>query len=165
MRIGGPVDLWLVAESEPAAGAALGLCRQADVRVRFPVGDHWLARDDGLEGACLTLGQVARSLEWVSEGVVVGGRYPLAALALAAARRGFSGLESLGGLPGTVADGIHAGFFGSRPLALRVLRGTRPATLTLDKWKPSHAVVWVRLSLDLELPTTVLARTDRKSVV
>ncbi len=159
LRVGGTVDLWLVAETETAAAAALKGCREAGVKLRTLSGEHWLARDEGLEGACLVMGAMARRIRPIAGGLEVGARFPLAALALFAGRAGLTGLEGLAGRPGTVADGLRRGLLGDRVSQLRVLRGSRPTTIKPEQWKETQAVVWVRLALSLELPATVLART------
>lgn len=160
LRVGGPVDLWLVAETEAAAVAALGACKAGGVKVRALDGEHWLARDEGLEGACLVLGAVARTVEVREDGEVrAGGRVAMAALAEQVARSGLTGLERHGGRPGTVAEAVAAGQLGDAVRSLRVLRGARATTVSPDKLKSTHTVITVDLVLGLELPTTVLAHT------
>jgi len=160
MRVGGPVDLWLVAESEEAAVAALTLCKGAGVRVRTLAGDHWLARDDGLEGACLVLGAFARRIERVADGPLrAGARVAVAALAQAASRQGLTGLEACGGRPGTVAEALTAGLLAEHAVSLRVLRGARATTLAPASWRPTQALVSVDLALGVAQQTTLLKRT------
>ncbi len=157
LRVGGPVDLWLVAETEQAATQALGHCRASGVKVRVLSGEHWLARDEGLEGACLVLGRCARAIDATGEGLRVGGRVLVAVAAEAAARAGLTGLEELAGRPGTVAEAIDAGQLTGPVVRLRVLRGSRASTVSPAKRKASQPIIHAELALRPEAAETVAA--------
>lgn len=163
LRVGGPVGLWLVAETEAAAVAAQKICRDGGVKVRTLTGEHWLARDEGLEGACLVLGHFARRIEPRDGGLRVGAQVPSARLALRAASLGLTGLEALAGHPGTVAEALAQGLFGDAVTGVRALRGSRAANLTPEKWTPTQPPIRVDLALKLALPTTVRAASRTRA--
>ncbi len=159
LRVGGPVELWLVAETETAARAAAVACQRAGVKVRSVHGAHWLARDEGVTGACLVFGDAAWGLGRVDGGLEVGARHPVAALAAASARLGLSGLETLGGRPGTVAEALFEGRLRDVVDRIRVLRGTRVSWLGPDQLRENHHLLRVRLHLEVEDPEVVRSRT------
>lgn len=106
-RVGGPADLFLV----PADGAdlqrALRLLQEAAIPW-FPLGagSNLLVGDGGVRGAVICLRRL-RQLSFEGEGDVrAGAGLPLMTLIRAAARRGWSGLENLAGIPGSVGGGV-----------------------------------------------------------
>ncbi len=159
LRIGGPAELWLVAETEASARAAAVACQRAKVKLRAVAGGHWLARDEGVPGACLAIGAVGRGCVPVEGGLEVGARHPSAALALAAVRLGLSGVENLGGRPGTVGEALLEGLLDKVVDAVRVLRATRAGWIGLDQLRPGHHLLRTRLALAPADTGVVRART------
>lgn len=106
-RVGGPADLFLV----PADGAdlqrALRLLQEAGIPwLPLGAGSNLLVGDGGVRGAIICLRRL-RELTFEKEGGVrAGAGLPLMTLIRAAARRGWSGLENLAGIPGTVGGGV-----------------------------------------------------------
>jgi UDP-N-acetylmuramate dehydrogenase len=130
-RIGGPADLFLVAESEAElAAAARWAGREGVDLLVLGAGSNILVADEGVRG--LVLVNRASTLQWPDLGTDEPGRefaghptkarvplraasgVPLSSLARQAARRGLGGLEWAVGIPGTLGGAIvqNAGAYG-----------------------------------------------------
>lgn len=106
-RVGGAADLFLVPADREDLCAALALLGVAGIPW-FPLGagSNLLVRDGGFRGAAIHLGALRELIFLPGGEAVAGGGLPLMTLIRQAARRGLSGLEALGGIPGTVGGGI-----------------------------------------------------------
>lgn len=148
LRVGGPAELWLVAETEAAARAAADLCRAHEVKIHPVDGDQLAAKDGGTDGAWLRLGGFAEGVA-VGEGTLdVGAATPVAVVASCAYRLGLGGLEKLFGVAGTVAEAFRAAWLGDCVRAVRALRGTRISDLSPDQVKDAH--ILLRLTLEVQ---------------
>jgi UDP-N-acetylmuramate dehydrogenase len=106
-RIGGPAR-WLVEPATPSQAAdTLRAARECDIPVRLlGGGSNLLVRDGGVDGAVLRLNRLA-GVAWGPDGsATVEGGASLPRLVKEATRRGFSGLEGLTGVPGSVAGAL-----------------------------------------------------------
>ena len=122
LRLGGPIELWLLAETEAAAGEAAPTLREAGVTLKAWQEPDWVL-DGGLSGAWMALGEVGRGVSRDETTVEVGAAVGAAALAAWAEAEGLGGLESLAGRAGTVLAAWRADVL--EPSAVRMLRGTR----------------------------------------
>ncbi len=122
LRLGGPIDLWLLAETEAAAGEAARLASAADVPLRpWSAAPDWVL-DGGLGGAWMALGGAARGMTRDGLMVDVGTEVGASVFACWAEAEGLAGVEALAGRAGTVASAWRAGHVA--PVAVRALRGS-----------------------------------------
>lgn len=119
LRIGGPADIF----AAPRDLAALSIMHAHLRRERIPFfplggGTNILVRDGGIEGAVVSFRSLIK-IEPVKEDnghvfLSVGSGTPLQRLVSFSKEKGYSGLEGLAGIPGTVGGAIcgNAGAFG-----------------------------------------------------
>jgi UDP-N-acetylmuramate dehydrogenase len=112
MRVGGPADLFITAESTDELARAVRLARQHDVPCRvLGSGCNVLIADQGVHG--LVIANRAASISFEGRVVHAESGAKLAILAQRAAEAGLSGLAWAAGLPGTVGGAVvgNAGAF------------------------------------------------------
>lgn len=107
--------------------AALATCRAERMPFRILGGGaNVLVADQGLDGAVIQLaGPEFTRVEFDGETVCAGGAVDLPKLIRRAARRGLAGLETLGGIPGTVGGCIRMNAGGRRRAIAEVVRRVR----------------------------------------
>jgi UDP-N-acetylmuramate dehydrogenase len=113
VRVGGPADLLIVAESVQEVIRSVKLARQHDVVYRVIGGGcNVLVADRGLRG--LVIVNRADSISFEGERIRADSGARLAVLAQRAVDRGLDGLAWAAGLPGTVGGAVvgNAGAFG-----------------------------------------------------
>ena len=120
LRVGGPIELWLVAETEAAVETACGLCKEAGHRVRPVASEHFLVRDGGVDGVWMKLGAVGQGIVERDSLLDVGADHPVAALAARAETLGGAGYQHLARRSGTVGEAFIAGLLDQRVEDLRV---------------------------------------------
>jgi len=109
LRLGGPVR-WLVAPADVESLAqVLRRCREMDVPCRvLGAGANVLAPDGGFDGVVIQLtDREMRRVEFHEGGATAGAGAELIPLCSRSARKGFSGLEPLAGVPATVGGAIR----------------------------------------------------------
>lgn len=120
-RTGGPADWYAYIESVQMLQEVIALCRQYTVPYYIVGnGSNLLVSDRGVDGVVMKLAGEFEELilqEIVPEGVcniAAGAGAMLSRLALAAGKKGFTGLEFAGGIPGTVGGAVlmNAGAYG-----------------------------------------------------
>jgi UDP-N-acetylmuramate dehydrogenase len=114
MRVGGPADLLVVAESTPQVIHSVRLARQHDIVCRVIGGGcNVLVADQGLRG--LVIVNRADLVSFDDGQVRADSGAKLAVLAERAVDRGLAGMAWAAGLPGTVGGAVvgNAGAFGS----------------------------------------------------
>jgi len=145
-RVGGPAELWLLAETEAAAVAAIKACKEAGQSVKYWTSTERIVRDGGLPGVWLTLGGFAGGAAEVEPGVVrAGARYPAAALGAWALANKRAGFDSVIGRAGTVGEAWAGGALRDRVRQVRALRRTRIVTCAPEKLPKSAQPVWFEL--------------------
>lgn len=115
-RIGGPAELFVEVESEPALQRLVAETTRAVVPFAIlGLGSNVLVPDEGLPGVVAKLGGELRQIQVRGEMVEVGAALPLAQLARRLAERGLVGLEALSGFPSTVGGAVvmNAGCYGT----------------------------------------------------
>lgn len=145
LRVGGPIELWLVAETEAAVETACGLCKEAGHRVRPVASEHFLVRDGGVDGVWMKLGAVGQGIVERDSLLDVGADHPVAALAARAETLGGAGYQHLARRSGTVGEAFIAGLLDQRVEDLRVLRGSKATDLPPEKILDAHMPLRVRL--------------------
>ena len=115
LRVGGAID-WVVSpETEAQAAAIVNEMDQASIGWRaLGSGSNILADDSDHHYVVLSLKDLKGELEFDGERVSVPAGYSLPRLCIDAGRQGLSGIEGLGGIPGTVGGALwmNAGAYG-----------------------------------------------------
>lgn len=115
LRVGGSID-WVVSpETEAQAAAIVHEMDQAGIGWRaLGSGSNILADDGEHHYVVLSLKELKGELEFDGERVSVPAGYSLPRLCIDVARQGLSGIEGLGGIPGTVGGALwmNAGAYG-----------------------------------------------------
>src|SRR6266849_5112142 len=115
LRVGGAIDWVLSPESEAQAAAVVYAMDQAGIGWRaLGSGSNILADDGDHRYVVLSLKELKGELEFDGERVSVPAGYSLPRLCIDVSRRGLSGIEGLGGIPGTVGGALwmNAGAYG-----------------------------------------------------
>src|SRR6476659_1100182 len=115
LRVGGAID-WVVSpENEAQAAAVVHAMDQVGIGWRaLGSGSNILADDGDHRYVVLSLKELKGELEFAGERVSVPAGYSLPRLCIDVSRRGLSGIEGLGGIPGTVGGALwmNAGAYG-----------------------------------------------------
>ena len=120
-RIGGPADVFVTAKEPEAIKAVLAFGRKADIPVTvIGNGSNLLVSDKGVEGIVLSIKGAGTELPAPiyadDEKAVfeVSAGMSLSAFSKACAKAGYTGTETLAGIPGSVGGGIamNAGAYG-----------------------------------------------------
>jgi UDP-N-acetylmuramate dehydrogenase len=115
LRVGGAIDWVLSPETEEQAAALVLEMDQAGIGWRaLGSGSNILADDGEHHYVVLSLKELKGELQFDGERVSVPAGYSLPRLCVDVARSGLSGIEGLGGIPGTVGGALwmNAGAFG-----------------------------------------------------
>jgi UDP-N-acetylmuramate dehydrogenase len=168
MKIGGPADYFLQAESGAMLIELLSLLdRHGITFCLLGNGSNVLISDLGVRGAVIRLAGDFKRAEWFEDekaaSVEVGAAYAVTQLVREAARRGYAGLEFAEGIPGSLGGALvmNAGAYGSEfeKVVVRVDGVTREGRLISFSrremtftYRDSHlppGVVVTRVSLQL----------------
>jgi len=115
LRVGGAIDWVLSPETEAQAAAIVNEMDQAGISWRaLGSGSNILADDGDHQYVVLSLKELKGELQFDGERVSVSAGYSLPRLCIDVARKGLSGIEGLGGIPGTVGGALwmNAGAYG-----------------------------------------------------
>jgi UDP-N-acetylmuramate dehydrogenase len=115
LRVGGPIDWLLSPDTEAQAAAIVHEMDQARIGWRaLGSGSNILADDSDHRYVVLSLKDLKGELKVDGERVSVPAGYSLPRLCIDAGRQGLSGIEGLGGIPGTVGGALwmNAGAYG-----------------------------------------------------
>ncbi|MGM8214384.1 UDP-N-acetylmuramate dehydrogenase [Bacillaceae bacterium W0354] len=116
IKIGGPADLLIKPNSIESLIETVKIVKKHNLSFRIiGRGSNLLIPDEGIRGAVIQLGKGLDHLEINGDQIRVGAGYPLVRLAAIISREGLSGLEFLGGIPGSVGGAVfmNAGAHGS----------------------------------------------------
>jgi UDP-N-acetylmuramate dehydrogenase len=130
LRVGGAIDWVLSPETEAQAAALVHEMDEAGIGWRaLGSGSNILADDGDHHYVVLSLKELKGELGFAGERVSVPAGYSLPRLCIDVGRQGLSGIEGLGGIPGTVGGALwmNAGAYGHEigtvTEAVRVARG------------------------------------------
>lgn len=115
-KIGGPADVLVEPNSIDHVIRLMQLINEYQLPWRvIGRGSNLLVTDEGIDGVIIKLGNGLDHLEIRDEQVLVGGGYSLIKLATLISKKGLSGLEFAGGIPGSVGGAVfmNAGAHGS----------------------------------------------------
>lgn len=120
MKIGGPADYFIEAQTDAALASLLRLLNQYAMNLcLLGNGSNVLISDRGVRGVVIRLAGEFKKIQWAEDGervhVNVGAAYAVTQLVREAARKGFAGLEFAEGIPGSVGGALfmNAGAYGS----------------------------------------------------
>jgi UDP-N-acetylmuramate dehydrogenase len=147
LRVGGAID-WVVSpETEEQAAAIVFEMDQAGITWRaLGSGSNVLADDGDHHYVVLSLKELKGALQFDGERVSIAAGYSLPRLCVDVARQGLSGIEGLGGIPGTVGGALwmNAGAYGHEigtvTECVRVARDGRVAEIPASdvQWNYRH---------------------------
>lgn len=115
-KIGGPASFFISPESEKQLQVVLQTLHELDIPwFILGKGSNLLIKDTGFPGAVIKLGKTFDTFRAEGQTVYAKGGCSLVKLSLQVSKLGLSGLEFIGGVPGTVGGGIcmNAGAHGS----------------------------------------------------
>jgi UDP-N-acetylmuramate dehydrogenase len=115
LRVGGAIDWVLSPETEGQAAAIVNEMDRAGIGWRpLGSGSNILADDGDHHYVVLSLKELKGELKFDGERVSVSAGFSLPRLCIEVARQGLSGIEGLGGIPGTVGGAVwmNAGAYG-----------------------------------------------------
>ncbi len=147
LRVGGAIDWVLTPQTEEQAAALVYEMDQAAIGWRaLGSGSNILADDGDHHYVVLSLKDLKGELKFDGERVSVPAGYSLPRLCIDVARHGLSGIEGLGGIPGTVGGALwmNAGAYGHEigtvTETVRVARDGRVVEVPGDKiqWNYRH---------------------------
>jgi UDP-N-acetylmuramate dehydrogenase len=116
MKIGGPAEIFIEPSSIENLQSTMKLIQKYKMNWRaIGRGSNLLVSDQGIEGVVIKLGTGLNELEVNGTEVKVGGGYSLVSFATIISKKGLSGLEFAGGIPGSVGGAVYmnAGAHGS----------------------------------------------------
>src|SRR5918996_4787714 len=107
LRVGGSIDWVISPETEEQAAAIVHELEQAGIGWRpLGSGSNVLADDNDHHYVVLSLSEMKGEVQFDGERVSVSAGYSLPRLCIDVARHGLSGIEGLGGIPGTVGGAL-----------------------------------------------------------
>lgn len=116
MKVGGPADCLVEPDSLKALEQIIHYVKSNDLPFRvIGRGSNLLMSDEGIRGVVIKLGKGMNELTINGTMVTVGAGYPLVPLATIISKKGLSGFEFAGGIPGSVGGAVYmnAGAHGS----------------------------------------------------
>ena len=148
LRVGGSID-WVISPlTEAEAAAVVNEMEKAGIGWRaLGSGSNVLADDGDHHYVVLSLSEMKGTVEIEGEFVSVSAGYSLPRLCVDVARRGLSGIEGLGGIPGTVGGALwmNAGAYGHEigtvTKSVRVARDGQVVSISGEsiQWNYRHA--------------------------
>jgi len=172
-RIGGPADCLIVPDTTEQLTAALDIIRRRQVPwFVLGKGSNTLVTDKGIRGVVIKLGEQFDTVRFDGETVHAGASYSFVRLSWEAAKKGLTGLEFAGGIPGTVGGAVYmnAGAHGSDVSRILIkaevlLENGELAMYTVDDMRYSyrHSVLQEKGGIVLSA-TFRLAYGDRKEI-
>ncbi len=176
LRVGGAIDWVISPETEEEAAAIVYELDQAGIGWRpLGSGSNVLADDHDHHYVVLSLSEMKGEVRFDGERVSVSAGYSLPRLCIDAARQGLSGIEGLGGIPGTVGGALwmNAGAYGHEigtvTESVRVAREGRVTEVSGEsiEWNYRHTsfkdgelLLGVTLHLTPDDPQQIKARMD-----
>jgi len=164
-RVGGLADIFLEINDEEELKKIINLCHQSQTPYFIlGGGSNILVKDSGIRGVVIKLGGELKKIQVFDNGrLVVGAGVLLPRLVNLISKKGFSGLESLVGIPGTVGGavmgnaGVSEKSIGNCIIAVKVLdkekvKITRlPAKDCGFSYRNSHLEKYIILEVEILL--------------
>jgi UDP-N-acetylmuramate dehydrogenase len=176
LRVGGSIDWVISPETEEQAAAIVYELEKAGIGWRaLGSGSNVLADDGDHHYVVLSLSDMKGEVQFDGDRVSVSAGYSLPRLCIDVARQGLSGIEGLGGIPGTVGGALwmNAGAYGHEigtvTETVRVAREGKVAGIPGDtiQWNYRHSsfkdgelLLGATLRLQPDEPERIKARMD-----
>jgi len=115
-KIGGPADLMIIPQNKEQLVQAVRVLHKHEIPwVVLGRGSNMLVSDKGIRGVTIKLGGTFDEIHFDGTEVTAGGAYSFVKLAVQAGKKGLTGLEFAGGIPGSVGGAVYmnAGALGS----------------------------------------------------
>jgi UDP-N-acetylmuramate dehydrogenase len=176
LRVGGSIDWVISPETEEQAAAIVYELEKAGIGWRpLGSGSNVLADDNDHHYVVLSLSEMKGEVQFDGERVSVSAGYSLPRLCIDVARHGLSGIEGLGGIPGTVGGALwmNAGAYdheiGTVTETVRVAREGKIVDIPGEsiKWNYRHTsfpegelLLGATLRLQPDEPERIKARMD-----
>jgi UDP-N-acetylmuramate dehydrogenase len=176
LRVGGAIDWVISPETEEQAAAIVHELDQAGIGWRpLGSGSNVLADDNDHHYVVLSLSEMKGEVRFDGDLVSVSAGYSLPRLCIDVARQGLSGIEGLGGIPGTVGGALwmNAGAYGHEigtvTETVRVAREGKVTDVAGEtiQWNYRHTsfkdgelLLGATLRLTPDDPDTIKARMD-----
>ena len=176
LRVGGAIDWVITPETEEQAAAVVFELETAGIGWRpLGSGSNVLADDADHHYVVLSLSEMKGEVTFEAESVSVSAGYSLPRLCIDVARHGLSGIEGLGGIPGTVGGALwmNAGAYGHEigtvTESVRVAREGKVVAVAGDsiEWNYRHTsfkdgelLLGATLKLTPDDPSAIKARMD-----
>lgn len=176
LRVGGAIDWVISPETEEQAAAIVYELEKAGIGWRaLGSGSNVLADDAEHHYVVLSLSEMKGEVTFDGDRVSVSAGYSLPRLCIDVSRQGLSGIEGLGGIPGTVGGALwmNAGAYGHEigtvTEIVRVAREGKVVDVSGDtvKWNYRHTsfrdgelLLGATLRLTLDEPERIKARMD-----
>jgi UDP-N-acetylmuramate dehydrogenase len=108
MKVGGPVDLFIIPENERALVSAIRLLREKGVPY-FILGNgtNVIVREGGFRGAIVRVGRFSSEIDVDGSFLKVRAGVSLSEASSRAADSGLSGMEAISGIPGSVGGALY----------------------------------------------------------
>ncbi|GAA0331147.1 UDP-N-acetylmuramate dehydrogenase [Bacillus carboniphilus] len=117
IKIGGPAQIFVEPSSVDSIEKVMRSVKKHAAPWRVVGrGSNLLVKDGGIDGVVIKLGKGIDHLDWLSDTMIqVGGGYSLVTLATQLSRKGLTGIQFAGGIPGSVGGAVYmnAGAHGS----------------------------------------------------
>jgi UDP-N-acetylmuramate dehydrogenase len=176
LRVGGAIDWVISPRTEEEAAAIVYELEQAGIGWRaLGSGSNVLADDAEHHYVVLSLSEMKGNVTFDGERVSVSAGYSLPRLCIDVARQGLSGIEGLGGIPGTVGGALwmNAGAYGHEigtvTETVRVARAGKVVGVAGEnvEWNYRHTsfkdgelLLGATLKLTVDDPTAIKTRMD-----
>ena len=176
LRVGGAIDWVISPETEEQAAAIVYELDRAGIGWRpLGSGSNVLADDEDHHYVVLSLSEMKGQVRFEGDLVSVSAGYSLPRLCIDVARQGLSGIEGLGGIPGTVGGAVwmNAGAYGHEigtvTETVRVARNGRVEEIPGEsvQWNYRHTsfkegelLLGATLKLTPDNPDAIKARMD-----
>jgi UDP-N-acetylmuramate dehydrogenase len=115
-KIGGPADIFIVPSDKEHLVEAMQILHRYQIPwMQIGRGSNLLISDKGIRGAVIKLGPGLDELRFEDGMIYAGGAYSFIKLSVMAGKKGLTGLEFAGGIPGSVGGAVYmnAGAHGS----------------------------------------------------
>lgn len=140
LKIGGPADVFLVPDTKEDVLRAVRFCTEEGIPYTIlGSGSNVLVGDDGIRGAVIAIHKTLDYLHVDGDVVRAGAGVNVPKLVVDLLKYGFTGMEGLGGIPGSLGGAIimNAGAYGTEIFEfvtdVELIRSGNAVTLTRDQ--------------------------------
>lgn len=140
LKIGGPADVFLVPDTKEDVLHAVRFCTEEGIPYTIlGSGSNVLVGDDGIRGAVIAIHKTLDYLHVDGDVVRAGAGVNVPKLVVDLLKHGFTGMEGLGGIPGSLGGAIimNAGAYGTEIFEfvtdVELIRSGNAVTLTRDQ--------------------------------